>query len=63
MEYRYQIKYRHPRTGVGGVVMLYTALETATVRARLEAFGYVVTDVPLPIEESSTQSADSASEG
>jgi hypothetical protein len=63
MEYRYQVRYRHPRTGAGGVVMLYTALETATERARLEALGYVVTDMPLPIEESSTLSANSAGEG
>jgi hypothetical protein len=43
--------------------MFYTARETAVERARLEARGYVVTDIPLPIEESSTLPADSASEG
>lgn len=51
MQYRYQITYRHPRTGAGGVIMLYAALETAAERSRLEALGYVVIDAPLPIEE------------
>ena len=29
MQYRYQISYRHRRTGAGGVAMFFTARETA----------------------------------
>jgi hypothetical protein len=51
MQYRYRIKYRHPRTGVVGIGILNTAAEIAGERRRLEGLGYVVTEVLLPIGE------------
>ena len=51
MQYRYRIKYRHPRTEVVGVFTLHTAAEMAAERFRLEALGYVVPDVLLPLGE------------
>jgi hypothetical protein len=53
MQYRYRIKYRHPRTGVVGMGILNTAAEIAGERRRLEGLGYVVTEVLLPIGERS----------
>jgi hypothetical protein len=49
MEYKYRIKYRHPRTGAVGIAILHTAAELAAERARLESLGYVVIEVLLPI--------------
>jgi hypothetical protein len=51
MEYRYRIKYRHPRTGVVGIAVLNTAAEMTAETTRLEALGYSITDVLLPIGE------------
>jgi hypothetical protein len=51
VEYKFRIKYRHPRTGAAGIAILYTAAELAAEQARLEALGYVVTEVLLPIGE------------
>ena len=46
---RYRIQYRHPVTGVAGLVFLLGEKEIATERVRLEALGYVVTRVARPI--------------
>jgi hypothetical protein len=46
--FNYLIKYRHPRTGAVGIVILHTAAEMATARSRLELLRYVVLDVVLP---------------
>jgi len=51
MQYRYCIKYRQPRAGSVGMTILSSAAETAAERLRLEALGYVVIDVSLPIGE------------
>jgi hypothetical protein len=47
----------------GGIVLLCTVFEAAAERVRLEALGYVVTDVPLPSEDAKTLPADSVGEG
>ena len=52
-----------PRTGVGGFMVFYTALEAATERARLESLGYVVTAAPLPFDDRETQPPGSARDG
>jgi hypothetical protein len=49
MEYRYRIKYRHPRSGAVGIAVLNTAAEMAAERSRLETLGYAVIEVLLPI--------------
>jgi hypothetical protein len=51
MVYKFRIKYRHARTGAAGVSILNTREEMAAERTRLEALGYAVTDVLLPIGE------------
>jgi hypothetical protein len=51
VQYKFRIKYRHPRTGAAGVSILNTHEEMTADRARLEALGYVVTEVLLPIGE------------
>ena len=51
MQYRYCIKYRHLRAGVVGMAILGSAAEAAAERSRLEALGYVVIDVSLPLGE------------
>jgi hypothetical protein len=51
MQYRYRLNYRHLGTGVVGLVALNTAAEMVAERDRLEALGYVMTDVLPPIGE------------
>lgn len=45
MRYSYQIKYRIPRTGTVGLAVLHSAEQVLVEKARLEALGYIVTDV------------------
>ena len=49
MNDRYAIQYRRPYTGIAGLVILLGETEIATEKAKLEARGYVVTKVLLPI--------------
>ncbi len=42
---QYQIKYRHPRTQVAGLAILQDAAAAEAEKVRLEALGYVVTEV------------------
>ncbi len=49
MQYSYQVKYRIPRTGAVGLAILHSPAEVAVEKARLEALGYVVTEVIEPI--------------
>ena len=51
MTYRYRIKYRHPLSGIVGIVTLHSAAEIKAERSRLEARGNVVMDVMLPFGE------------
>jgi hypothetical protein len=51
MQYRYRIKYRHPLSGIVGIVTRHSTAEIRAERSRLEALGNVVIDVMLPFGE------------
>lgn len=42
---QYQIKYRHPRTQVAGLAILQNSAAAKAEKSRLEALGYVVTEI------------------
>ena len=47
--YKYRVLYRHPRTGVAGLSIMYTEDEIAGETARLESLGYVVSKILRPV--------------
>ena len=48
---KYCVDFRHPRTEVAGLVIMYSEDEVTAETARLESLGYVVTRVLRPIGE------------
>jgi hypothetical protein len=51
MQYSYRIPYHHPRTGLAGLAILHTVAETVVEKARLQALGYTVDEILMPIGE------------
>ena len=49
MYHRYRVQYRHPRTGVSGLSIMFSDDEVTEEIARLASLGYVVTKVLRPI--------------
>jgi hypothetical protein len=49
MQYSYRIPYHHPRTGLAGVAILHSIAEAVVERARLQALGYTVDEILMPI--------------
>ena len=49
MYHRYRVQYRHPRTGVCGLSIMFSDDEITEEVARLESLGYIVTKVLRPI--------------
>jgi len=60
MHNRCRIVYRHPRTGVAGLVILNAESEIAFEKVSLEAHGNVVTEILRPLGPCKTSTSEIA---
>jgi hypothetical protein len=51
MQYSYRIPYHHPRTGLAGVAIRHTIAEAVVEKARLQALGFTMGEILMPIGE------------